>query len=53
MKATTMHLPQPSQLAIRAREWGPYALAALLLPGGLIVALVLWASQHFHKGDVK
>ena len=46
MKATTMNTPIPSQFAARMREWGPYLLAVLLLPGGLIAALVLWLHQH-------
>lgn len=53
MKATTMNSPHHGRFATRVREWGPYLLAALLLPGGLIVALGLWIYQHAHKGAGK
>lgn len=53
MKATTMKSPHFANLATRVREWGPYLLAALLLPGGLIVALGMWFYQRTHKEVVK
>jgi hypothetical protein len=53
MKATFLNSPQSGHFATRAREWGPYVLAALLLPGGLIVALAMWIYQHTHKGVEK
>jgi hypothetical protein len=36
------------QIATQLRKVGPYALAALL-PGGSIVALLLWLQQRRHK----
>lgn len=30
----------------RARDLGPYLLVELLLPGGTLLALLLWLSQH-------
>ena len=30
----------------RLRQLGPYLLIELLLPGGTLIALLLWLSQH-------
>jgi hypothetical protein len=30
----------------RARDWSPYLLAELLLPGGTAIAVLLWACRH-------
>jgi hypothetical protein len=30
----------------RAKDWSPYLLAELLLPGGTAIALALWAYRH-------
>jgi hypothetical protein len=32
-----------------ARRAGPYLALELILPGGSILALALWLSQHWHK----
>lgn len=53
MKAMAMNFLHSIPFATRAREWGPYLLAAILLPGGLIVALAMWIYQRTHKGDGK
>jgi uncharacterized iron-regulated membrane protein len=53
MKATTMNTLHSDQFIARLREWGPYLLAALLLPGGVIVALGMWLHQHYRKGAEK
>ena len=37
-----------SQLLQLARSLGPYLLIELLLPGGSIIAAVLWLLQHRH-----
>ena len=41
MKATTL-----KTISRRLRAAGPYLLIELLLPGGTLVALLLWLSQH-------
>jgi hypothetical protein len=33
----------------RVRELGPYAAAELVLPGGTLIALALWAYRHYRK----
>lgn len=33
-------------LSQSARSIGPYVLVELLLPGGTLIALLLWLSQH-------
>jgi len=33
-------------LAQSARSIGPYMLVEMLLPGGTLIALLLWLSQH-------
>lgn len=39
-----------ARLASRARKLGPYFLIELLLPGGSILALLLWLRQRCHAG---
>jgi len=39
----TLHLNWISQ---RLRAFAPYLLVELLLPGGTLLALLLWLSQH-------
>jgi hypothetical protein len=39
----TSHVNWISQ---RLRAFGPYLLIELLLPGGTLIALLLWLSQH-------
>jgi hypothetical protein len=44
-----MSLPRVSwlsRLALPMRELGPYAAIALLLPGGSLIAVSLWALRH-------
>ena len=39
-------------VTVRVREFGPYAAIALVLPGGSLIAVLLWIyrkSQHAHK----
>ena len=33
------------------RELGPYGAMALILPGGSLIALALWMSQHRSSGE--
>lgn len=41
-----------SRIATHLRDLAPYFLLALALPGGSIVALLLWLRQRGDKGDV-
>jgi len=41
-----MSHPSLRWLSRRARDLGPYLLVELLLPGGTLLALLLWLSQH-------
>jgi hypothetical protein len=39
-------------VTIRLREFGPYAAIALVVPGGSVLAVLLWIfrkNQHAHK----
>jgi hypothetical protein len=36
-------------LAGRARELGPYFAIELVLPGGSLIALLLWLYRHMHQ----
>lgn len=36
----------PARLSGSMRKLGAYAAVALLVPGGSIIAFVMWASQH-------
>jgi hypothetical protein len=38
------------QLLQGARTLSPYLLVELLLPGGTLIALLLWLFQHWKKG---
>jgi hypothetical protein len=38
-----------SRLVSSARKLGPYLLMELLLPGGTLIALILWLSQGVHR----
>lgn len=42
-----MSHPSFRWLSRRARDLGPYLLVELLLPGGTLVALLLWLSQRW------
>ena len=39
-----------NHIATRLRELGPYFLVELLLPGGTVLALLLWWHRHRHNG---
>ena len=39
----------PGKIAASARKLSPYVLTGLLLPGGSIVALLMWLHQRKHK----
>jgi hypothetical protein len=41
-----------SRLVGRARKLGPYLLLELLLPGGTLIALILWLSQGMHRSGL-
>jgi len=41
-----------SRLAPSVRSFGPYVLMELLLPGGTILALLLWISQGITRGGL-
>jgi hypothetical protein len=38
-----------ASLISRARKLGPYVLLELLVPGGTLIALILWLSQGMHR----
>ena len=42
----TMKLPSLKALSQGLREAGPYLLIELLLPGGTLIAVLLWLSQQ-------
>ena len=50
-KATTMNASNLARIGTRLRGVGPYFLVALL-PGGLVLAPLLWLHQHFQKAAV-
>jgi hypothetical protein len=41
-----------SRLAPNVRSFGPYLLIELLLPGGTLIALLLWLSQGMARGGL-
>ena len=41
-----------SRLVPRLRSLGPYVLMELLLPGGTLLALLLWISQGLARGGL-
>jgi hypothetical protein len=43
----------PDQFATRLRELGPYFLLEVLLPGGTLLALLLWWHRHRHDGGLR
>ena len=49
MKATTMNTTRMNRLVQWLRRIGPYSLLVLLMPGGSVLALLLWVHQHWHK----
>jgi hypothetical protein len=46
-EATAMNTTRFSNLCSRLRALGPYVALELLLPGGTLIALLLWLSQRF------
>ena len=38
-----------NRLVSSARKLGPYVLLELLVPGGTLIALILWLSQGMHR----
>ena len=49
MKATLIRLLTQSPIATRLREFGPYFFLELMLPGGSVLALLLWWHRHRHN----
>lgn len=47
-----MNLLNPGRIGTRLRRLSPYLLLELLLPGGSILALLLWLHQRGHKGNL-
>ena len=41
-----------SRFAPNVRSFGPYVLMELLLPGGTLLALLLWISQGITRGGL-
>jgi hypothetical protein len=41
-----------SRLMPKLRSLGPYLLVELLLPGGTLIALILWLSQGMARGGL-
>lgn len=48
MKAALIQLLKHRMLATRLREFGPYFLLELVMPGGSVLALLLWWHRHRH-----
>jgi hypothetical protein len=49
MKAALIHLLTQNPIATRLREFGPYFLLELVMPGGSVLALLLWWHRHRHE----
>jgi hypothetical protein len=49
MKAAIVNLLNHYQIATRLREFGPYFLLELVMPGGSVLALLLWWHRHRHN----
>lgn len=49
MKAAIVNLLNPHHIATRLREFGPYFLLELVMPGGSVLALLLWWHRHRHE----
>jgi hypothetical protein len=45
-----MNASQLSRIGTHVRRLSPYFLVELLLPGGSLLALLLWLHQRHHKG---
>jgi hypothetical protein len=37
------------RIANGLRKFGPYVAVELLLPGGTMIALLMWAAQHYRR----
>jgi hypothetical protein len=48
MKAAIANLLNHYRVATRLREFGPYFLLELVMPGGSVIALLLWWHRHCH-----
>ena len=48
-----MNVNHREPIATRLRAMGPYLLAAVLLPGGLIGAPLVWLYRRCHKEEPK
>ena len=46
-----MLMPATRAMFPAARALGPYLLVELLLPGGTLVALLLWLYRHWRAAD--
>jgi hypothetical protein len=44
------HDASVKQLLQGARSASPYLLVEVLLPGGTLIALLLWLYRRYHKG---
>ena len=49
MKAALIHLVTQNPIATRLREFGPYFLLELVVPGGSVLALLLLWHRHRHN----
>lgn len=47
-----MNAPQLRRIGTHVRRLSPYFLVELLLPGGSLLALLLWLHQRNHKGHL-
>jgi hypothetical protein len=44
-----MNAPHLSRIGTHLRKLSPYFLLELLMPGGSVVALLLWWNRHRHN----
>jgi hypothetical protein len=49
MKPAIVNLLNHYHVATRLREIGPYFLLELVMPGGSVLALLLWWHRHRHE----
>ncbi len=47
-----MRIGRARNIALDLRGLGPYLLLELLLPGGTLLALLLWLSQRLKSGGI-
>ena len=48
-----MTILRAQRLITALRDVGPYVLLEILLPGGTLVALLLWLSQRYMSGGLR